>query len=230
MDEKTSVVTPERFSSGFTYKDYIAQIKVNSDRFEQYYQTVEVSQDDADFFKKAVEAGVTKMLVLGEDWCPDVFRGMPVTARISEASGMELRVFPRDENLDIMNEFLKDGEFQSIPTVVLYDKDHSYLGHWIERPAKANEERAQIEAEVKQKRCPAHLMKKSAPRPASVLQRVTRPGSRKASRRSASSSQIKLASSTRSRAPRHHSATPRGCRMSLGMELNARCTTSGNAG
>ena len=106
MDEKTSVVTPERFSSGFTYNDYIAQIKVNSDRFEQYYQSVEVSQDDADFFKKAVEAGVTKILVLGEDWCPDVYRGMPVMARISEASGMEIRVFPRDENLDIMNEFL----------------------------------------------------------------------------------------------------------------------------
>ena len=150
MEEKTSVVTPERFSSGLTYKDYIAQIKVNKDRFEQYYQTVEVSQEDADFFKRAVEAGVTKMLVLGEDWCPDVFRGMPVMARISEASGMEIRVFPRDENLDIMNEFLKDGEFQSIPTVVLYTKDHDYLGHWIERPAKANEERGQIEADVKQ--------------------------------------------------------------------------------
>ena len=150
MSEQTSVVTPERFSSGFTYKDYIAQIKVNSDRFEQYYQSVEVSSDDADFFKKAVEAGVTKMLVLGEDWCPDVFRGMPVMARISEASGIELRVFPRDENLDIMNEFLKDGEFQSIPTVVLYTNDHDYLGHWIERPTKANEERVQIETEVKQ--------------------------------------------------------------------------------
>ena len=150
MEEKTSVVTPERFSSGLTYKDYIAQIKVNKDRFEQYYQTVEVSEEDADFFKRAVEAGVTKMLVLGEDWCPDVFRGMPVMARISEASGMEIRVFPRDENLDIMNEFLKDGEFQSIPTVVLYTKDHDYLGHWIERPAKANEERGQIEADVKQ--------------------------------------------------------------------------------
>ena len=150
MSEQTSVVTPERFSSGLTYKDYIAQIKVNKDRFDQYYQSVEVSPDDADFFKKAVEAGVTKMLVLGEDWCPDVYRGMPVAARISEASGMELRVFPRDENLDIMNEFLKDGEFQSIPTVVLYTNDHDYLGHWIERPAKANEERVQIEAEVKQ--------------------------------------------------------------------------------
>lgn len=150
MSEQTSVVTPERFSSGFTYNDYIAQIKVNKDRFEQYYQSVEVSPDDADFFKKAVEAGVTKMLVLGEDWCPDVYRGMPVAARISEASGMELRVFPRDENLDIMNEFLKDGEFQSIPTVVLYTNDHDYLGHWIERPAKANEERVQIEDQVKQ--------------------------------------------------------------------------------
>ncbi|MGH2588322.1 MAG: thioredoxin family protein, partial [Dehalococcoidia bacterium] len=81
-----------------------------------------------------------KMLVLGEDWCPDVYRGMPVLARIAEASGIEMRVFPRDENLDIMNEFLKDGEYQSIPTAVFYTKDQRYILHWIERPKQADEE------------------------------------------------------------------------------------------
>ncbi|MFN8556358.1 MAG: thioredoxin family protein [Dehalococcoidia bacterium] len=53
---------------------------------------------------------------------------------------MELRVFPRDQHLDIMNEFLKDGEFQSIPTLVFYTKDLRYIGHWIERAKKANDE------------------------------------------------------------------------------------------
>ena len=55
---------------------------------------------------------------------------------------MELRLFARDENKDIMAEFLKEGEFESIPTIVFYDGDHNYLGHWIERADAANEEMA----------------------------------------------------------------------------------------
>ena len=61
-------------------------------------------------------------------------------AKIAEGAGMEVRMFFRDQNKDIMSEFLKDGEFESIPTIVLYDGDHNELGHWIERPALANEE------------------------------------------------------------------------------------------
>ncbi|TET99169.1 MAG: hypothetical protein E3J29_02920, partial [Dehalococcoidia bacterium] len=58
----------------------------------------------------------------------------------------ELRIFPRDENLDIMNEFLNRGEHQSIPTFVFYDRDHRYMAHWTERPAKANAEMGQVTA------------------------------------------------------------------------------------
>ena len=39
MAEQTSVVTLERFATGFTYGDYIAQIKVNHDKFEEYTET-----------------------------------------------------------------------------------------------------------------------------------------------------------------------------------------------
>ncbi|MBF8267818.1 MAG: thioredoxin family protein [Dehalococcoidia bacterium] len=151
MAEKTSVVTSERFAAGYTYQDYIAQINVNKERFEGYYGTAQISAEDTRFFRKAAQApkGAARMLVIGEDWCPDVFRGMPVMARIAEASGMEMRVFPRDANLDIMNEFLNRGEFLSIPVAVFYTKDQQYLCHWIERPASADKERAQIEAIIK---------------------------------------------------------------------------------
>jgi thiol-disulfide isomerase/thioredoxin len=137
-----SVVTPERFASGLTYQDYIAGIKVNQDRFQANYDGTTVSEDEAAALRALVAKanGPAKVLVLGEDWCPDVYRGLPVLQRVAEAAGIELRVFPRDENLDIMNEFLKDGEYQSIPTAVFYTKDHNYILHWIERPEKANAE------------------------------------------------------------------------------------------
>jgi hypothetical protein len=47
--------------------------------------------------------------------------------------------------MDIMNEFLNQGEHQSIPTVVFYTRDHRYIAHWIERPAKANAELDEIQ-------------------------------------------------------------------------------------
>ncbi|MBI2935986.1 MAG: thioredoxin family protein, partial [Chloroflexi bacterium] len=151
MAQKVSVVTPARFASGFTYPDYIAQIKVNKELFQRYYESAHLSTEDAAFFLKAVKSpsGPAKVLVLGEDWCPDVYRGMPVMARIAEASGMEMRVFPRDQHLDIMNEFLKEGKYQSIPTAVFYTRDHKYICHWIERPAVANQEQAEIEKAIR---------------------------------------------------------------------------------
>jgi thiol-disulfide isomerase/thioredoxin len=141
-----SVVTPQRFSEGLTYEEYIAGIKQNQDRFQMNLEGTTVSEEDAARLRAlaAKPNGPAKMLVLGEDWCPDVYRGMPVLKKLADAAGIEMRVFPRDEHLDIMNEFLKDGEFQSIPTAVFYTKDHDYILHWIERPTKANEEMPQL--------------------------------------------------------------------------------------
>lgn len=141
MTAKT-VVTPERFASGFTWPEYLARIRRNKEKFEHNYRETAPSDEDAEAFRRlaAREDGPAKVLALAEDWCPDVFRGLPVMARIAEAAGMEFRIFPRDENLDIMNEFLNRGEHQSIPTFVFYTRDHRYIAHWTERPARANAE------------------------------------------------------------------------------------------
>ena len=141
MTSETSVVTPDRFASGLSrFGDWMDAIETRGEEFQRHYDEYEPAADDIAAVASLVESHGVKALVLGEDWCPDVWRGLPVMAKIAEGAGMEVRMFFRDQNKDIMSEFLKDGEFESIPTIVLYDGDHNELGHWIERPALANEE------------------------------------------------------------------------------------------
>ncbi len=141
MASETSVVTPERFAEGIpTFAEWMDQIEVRKEEFQRHYDEFDPDAGDIAAIKSLVEEHGVKALCLGEDWCPDVWRGIPVIARIAEATGMELRIFFRDKNKDIMSEFLNQGEFESIPTIVFYDRNHRYLGHWIERPVLANEE------------------------------------------------------------------------------------------
>jgi len=144
--QQESVVTPDRFGAGMTWHQYREYIKRNREKFDYNYAESALTDEDAEAFRSLVARpdGPAKVLALGEDWCPDVFRGLPVMIRIAEAAGIELRIFPRDDNLDIMDEFLKGGESQSIPTFVFYTRDHRYIAHWIERPARANAELGEI--------------------------------------------------------------------------------------
>ncbi len=145
MAAPTSVVTPERYATGIaSYKDWMAAIGQRQAEFQRHYDEFQLKAEDAAYFKKLADEKGVKALVIGEDWCPDVWRGLPVMARIQEASGMEVRYVMRDQNKDIMAEFLKNGEFESIPVAVFYDGNHNYLGHWIERAKLADEQMGEV--------------------------------------------------------------------------------------
>jgi hypothetical protein len=64
---------------------------------------------------------------------------LPTVVRIAEAAGMELRVFPRDENPDIMDQFLSNaGKSRAIPVFVFYTAGLEYIAHFTERSASAH--------------------------------------------------------------------------------------------
>ena len=136
----SSVVTPDRFQTGLgSFREWMEAIPERQQEFQRHYDAYVPDPQDIAAVKALVQKHGVKALALGEHWCPDVWRGFPVLARIAEQTGMEVRYFFRDKNMDIMNEFLKNGKSASIPTVVFYDRDHKYLGHWIERPKAAYE-------------------------------------------------------------------------------------------
>ena len=159
-----SAVTEERFRSGMTWNQYLAYIaseenqtrpspsgKPRGSNVERFVRNMGAWQLSDEARGQLRGLPQLKMLVLGEDWCPDVYRGLPVLAELAGAAGWELRIFARDENSDIMSEFLKEGEHESIPTAVLYTLDHEYVGHWIERPAVANQHMANMQQLFKRK-------------------------------------------------------------------------------
>jgi hypothetical protein len=127
-------VTAERFNQGLTYDEYKAQMNRNKERFEETEASVQVQQSDA-----AAVAGLAEprnVLVIAEDWCGDVISGLPALGKLAEASNgkLNLRVFLRDQNLDIMDQYLKNGEFRSIPVFVAFDENFNELGNMKERP------------------------------------------------------------------------------------------------
>lgn len=126
-------VTRERFEQGMTYEAYKAQMTRNRERLEANEQTVTLDPAVVSYF--AAQAPI-HVLVLAEDWCGDVIANLPVLARLAEASGtMEVRVFLRDQNLDLMDQYLKEGKYQSIPVFAFFTSNFDEIGHWIERPA-----------------------------------------------------------------------------------------------
>jgi len=136
-------ITRERFAEGLTYEAYKAQMTRNRERFESNEQTVELSSDDLAFFSRLAQP--LHVLVLAEDWCGDVVANLPILGRLAAESGkLDIRVFLRDQNLDIMDQYLKDGKFRSIPVFVFFDEAFEELGHWIERPASVTEQQAQF--------------------------------------------------------------------------------------
>jgi Thioredoxin len=152
MPTATSVITTTRFAQGLTYAAFLAKAAVNADKFEQNYKTAPLSTEDLAFFKRAAAqpGGPAKILAIAEAWCGDVYRELPSIAKIAESTGMELRVFLRDENPDIMDEFLSnEGKSRAIPVFVFYSADLQYIAHFTERSAMAHRELAEIVDQVK---------------------------------------------------------------------------------
>jgi hypothetical protein len=141
MSTTTSVVTAARFEQGLTYADFLANIKINNDKLVRNYDNPVLSEDDLSFFKRVsrLPGGPRKLLAVAEAWCGDVYRELPTAVRIAEAAGMDLRIFLRDENPDIMDEFLSNGgKARAIPVFVFYTADTGYITHFIERSTSAH--------------------------------------------------------------------------------------------
>ena len=113
MTSKT-VVTPERFASGMTFPQYLADIGTpenlareasgggaRQDRTAEmraWYEATKLSEAQVAALKwlSAQPGGPAKVLMISEEWSSDCRRDVPVLARMAEAAGWELRIVRRD--------------------------------------------------------------------------------------------------------------------------------------
>lgn len=79
-----------------------------------------------------------KWYVISEGWCGDAAQNLPPITKMAAASEhLELEIFLRDENLDLMDQFLTNGG-RSIPKLIATDlASGAILGSWGPRPGIA---------------------------------------------------------------------------------------------
>lgn len=140
-------VTRERFEQGMSYDAFKAQMTRNQDRFQANEQALALDPADVTVFTNLPQP--LNILVLAEDWCGDVINNLPILGRLAAESGkLNLRVFLRDQNLDIMDQYLNQGQFRSIPVFVFFDEQFHELGRFTERPASVTERNARQQREL----------------------------------------------------------------------------------
>jgi hypothetical protein len=140
------MVTKERFQQGMTFQQYLDQMTTNKDRFLQHLAEVTVSAEDRAVFRDRTDR--LNVLVLTEDWCGDALSNFPVLAKMVEgAPHVEMRVFLRDRNPDLMDQYLNQGLYRSIPVFVFFDDRMREIARFVERPASVTEflEKKQLE-------------------------------------------------------------------------------------
>ena len=136
-----------RFETGLTYERYKDQMTRNRDRVEANEGRVELDAADLAVFRSL--NGPLHVLVLAEDWCGDVIANLPVLAVLARESGtLDVRIFLRDQNPDLMQRYLNQGKYESIPVFAFFDDAFNEIGVFTERPASVTERRAEQRKQI----------------------------------------------------------------------------------
>lgn len=134
-----------RFARGMSYDEFKASMTRNQERFAENEDRVRLAPADIEAFKRRR----LHVMALAADWCGDVVANLPVLGAIATMAGtLDLRVFERDANADLMDQYLNQGEYRSIPVFAFFDEDWNEVGVFIERPESVTEKRAKKRREI----------------------------------------------------------------------------------
>ena len=110
--------------------------RLNRQRMARLEKTINLDES----VRKSISSNTRRQvwLILTEGWCGDAAQNIPAIEKVAAASDLiETRYILRDENLELMDEFLTEGA-RSIPKLIALDAEtHDVLFTWGARPQAA---------------------------------------------------------------------------------------------
>ena len=144
------MVTRERFRQGMTWEQYLGQMTTNKETFLKFFDDAKIRPED----RAALDRLGKKLscLVLTEDWCGDALYNFPVFAKLVHGHPrVEMRIFLRDKNPDLMDQYLNQGIYRSIPVFAFFDENMNEIARFVERPPKLTEQLEKAMLDVRKK-------------------------------------------------------------------------------
>jgi len=127
-------------------KALIEYTQLNDRRMSRWDKTLKIPAAIQEKIAKVSKKLV--FLVLTESWCGDASPSLPVMNSIAALNpNIELRIVLRDENLELMNQFLTTNAM-SIPKLIIIDNENEeVLADWGPRPSIATKMVQEYKAE-----------------------------------------------------------------------------------
>lgn len=111
--------------------------KLNQHRINRVDKTYEPSSMLKELMAKITNHQV--WMILTAVWCGDSAQNVPAIVKIASLNPLvEVKLLERDENLEIMDQFLSNGS-RSIPKVVAFDEEGRIVFEWGSRPAEVQQ-------------------------------------------------------------------------------------------
>ncbi len=136
---KISELLLEGKSSGNEQSEALTKYsELNKTRMNRLDKTIEITADFTEQLRQL--KGNYIWLVLAEGWCGDAAQIVPVIHKMALLSpAIDLKLVFRDENEDLMNQFLTNGT-KGIPKLIVVDKNSlEVLGDFGPRPTGAQQ-------------------------------------------------------------------------------------------
>jgi hypothetical protein len=129
------------FEEAISLQQYMDKMESHKDNSFGIYEKFQVPQDDE--FIELLKEKSPHILGITEDWCGDAMMNNPILRRIAEAAGIEVRVVYRDQNLELMDQYLTNGG-RSIPVYLLMNGAGEVIGKWGPRAPQIQEYVAEL--------------------------------------------------------------------------------------
>ncbi len=117
------------FQRGMTADEYIKAMSRNRNEMLAIYEQFTLTAEDQSRLE-SLKPQKWRAIVLTEDWCGDALLNNPILMRITEAAGMELRFILRDQNLELMDQYLTNGTSRAIPIFIFINQEGTEVGVW----------------------------------------------------------------------------------------------------
>jgi hypothetical protein len=126
------------FTKGMTTESYISSMTVHQKNLLGVYNNVSITDEDRQSLQSLQTKGI-KAVVLTADWCGDAMVNLPIFIRLASEALIEARYLVRDENLELIDQYLTNGKSRSIPIIVFFDSEGNELGKWGPRAASVQQ-------------------------------------------------------------------------------------------
>ncbi|RDI40028.1 thioredoxin family protein [Falsibacillus pallidus] len=141
------------FEKGMKPKDYIDSMQVHKENLQMVYEGFNIPEGDRSLWNSVAERGL-RVIVLTEDWCGDAMVNVPILMKIAEAADIEMSLLSRDQNLELMDQYLTNGTSRAIPIFIFINAAGEEEAVWGPRAPKVQEFVDQVRADMPDKEAP----------------------------------------------------------------------------